>query len=216
MNKVKISKKQVITTIFILTCLGGYVFFPRSGAFQYRTAMFVFFALLPFLYDKLFLKENIILKGINFGNGLNNVKWSAISLVLPLVLMFILFKYLNLGVHYFLPISVKEDFGKFLLYEFTGVSFTVAMYEIFFRGFVMNFFRADFGKLAILIQFLFFALMLLVFNFNLPYWFYISYLVFSPFAGWIAYMSGSILYSFVGQLLFIIMIDAGYIALIVK
>jgi hypothetical protein len=52
--------------------------------------------------------------------------------------------------------------------------------------------------------------------FSLPYWFYIVYLIFAPFAGWIAYKSESILYSFVGQLLFAIIIDATFIALTVK
>lgn len=78
----------------------------------------------------------------------------------------------------------------------------------------MFYFAAFFERWAILIQFLFFLVMALMLG--LPYWFYVTYLIFTPFAGWIAYKSDSVLYSFVGQLLFIVIFDASFIALTVK
>lgn len=209
-----LNKKEIITSIFALLCLAGYVFFPSNGYFQYRAVAIVFLILLPFLYNKYFLKEKTLFGRIAIGDWKSNLKYLSIGLLGAFMVIAIVFKYTGLAQHYFLSTAVSNNFGSFLMYEFTGVLLTVALYEIFFRGFILFKF-SSFEKWAILVQVLFFLAMILMF-FNLPYWFYINYLVFAPFAGWIAYKSNSILYSFVGQLLFIVIIDATFIALVVK
>lgn len=212
MNQFVLNKKEIITSIFILLCLAGYVYFPASGYFQYKAVAVIFLVLLPFLYNKYFLKEKNIFKRILIGDWKNNLIWSGLGLIGSLFVMFLIFKFTNIGDHYFLASAIKNDFWVFLEYELFGVAFTVMMYEIFFRGFVLFHFSVYLKKWAILVQFLFFLVMLLML-FDLPYWFYINYLVFAPFAGWIAYKGDSILYSFVGQLIFVIIVDALYIAL---
>ena len=210
MKNIKINKQQAVTSIFILFCLAGYVFFPANGYFQYKFVALIFLVALPFLYNNLFLKkENILI-----GDWKKNLLYLMIGLFCSFLIMAILFKYTDIGNHYLLSILVKTDFKQFLLYEFTGVAFTVTMYELFFRGFVMFYFSTFLGKWAIVIQFLFFIVLMLFLN--LPYWFYVTYLVFNPFAGWIAYKSNSLSYSFFGQLFFIIIIDSTFIALTVK
>lgn len=214
MKGIILNRQQLVTSIFILLCLVGYIFFPADGSFQYKVVAVIFLVLLPFLYSKYFLKSENLFKKIIIGDWKKNIGWLLIGLLIPFVIMLILFKYTDIQIHYLLSPTVKNDFGKFLLYEFTGVALTVAIYELFFRGFLMFYFAAFFKKWAILIQFMFFVAMALMLN--LPYWFYITYLVFTPFAGLIAYKSNSLVYSFIGQLLFIIMFDASFIALTVK
>jgi membrane protease YdiL (CAAX protease family) len=215
MNHFVLNKKEIITSIFILLCLAGYVYFPASGYFQYKAVVVIFLVLLPFLYNKYFLKEKNFFKRILIGDWKNSLKLLSIGLTGAFLIMFLIFKFTDIGNHYFLASGVKDDFWQFLKYELTGIAFTVAIYELFFRGFVMSHFLNNLKKWAILAQFLFFLVLLLMLH-ELPYWFYIVYLVFAPFAGWIAYKSDSILYSFLGQLLFVIVIDASYIALIVR
>jgi hypothetical protein len=214
MQNIKINNQQLITVIFILSCLVGYIFFPANGDFQYKASFFVFLAVLPFLYNKYFLKKENLFKRVVIGNWKKNIQYLVMGLIAALLIMAVIFKLTDLGLHYFLPKKVKIDFGSFLIYELGGISFMVAVYEIFFRGFVMNFF-SGLKKWSILIQFLFFVAMILMLR-GAPYWFYIVYLVFTPFAGWIAYKSESILYSFFGQWMFIILIDATFIAIVVN
>lgn len=213
-QQLKINKSQLITSIFILLCFIGYVFFPTNNYFQYKSAALIFLLILPFLYNKYLLKEASFFKKIIIGDWKNNLKFMVMGLIAPFVIMILFFKYTDLLNHYLLSPSVKGDFKQFLFYELTGVAFTVAVYEIFFRGFVMFYFTSKLQKWAILAQFLFFVVML--FLLNVPYWFYITYLVFAPFSGWIAYKSNSIMYSFLGQLLFVIIFDASFIGLTVK
>lgn len=214
MQNIKINSQQLITVIFILFCLVGYIFFPANGDFQYKASFFIFLALLPFLYDKYFLKNKNIFKRIIIGDWKKNVRYLVIGLGAALLIMAVIFKFSDLGLHYFLPKKVKVDFVSFLLYEFGGIAFMVAVYEVFFRGFVMKYF-SRFKQWSILIQFLFFIVMILMLR-GVPYWYYIVYLIFTPFAGWIAYRSDSILYSFIGQWLFIFFIDTVFIAMIVN
>lgn len=210
-----LNKKEIITTFFILLCLAGYVFFPANGSFQYKAVAIIFLLVLPFLYNKYFLKEENIFKRILIGDWKSNLKWLGIAMIGALLGIFLLFKYGNLTDHYFLPSGIKKDFWNFLIYELTGVAFIIFLYEFFFRGFVMFNFKTSLEKWSILIQFLFF-LSLILMLWSLPYWFYVVYIVFAPFAGWVAYKTKSILYSFFGQLLLVIIVDSAYIALMTR
>ncbi|NTW27630.1 MAG: hypothetical protein HGA36_04855 [Candidatus Moranbacteria bacterium] len=214
MHVIKINKQEIVTGVFIMLCLLGYAFFPASGYFQYKTVAVFFLIVLPFLYNKYFLKRENLFNRIKVGDWKNNLKFLVMALVGVFLIAAIVFKYTDLLQHYLLSPAVKGDFGKFLWYEFTGVAFTVAIYEIFFRGFILFYFKVSLGKWSVLLQFIFFLILMLLFN--LPYWFYLTYLIFTPFAGWIAYKSDSILYSFLGQLFFIIIFDASYVALVAK
>ncbi len=214
MRRFKFNKELVITTVFFIACLFGYIFFPAKGLFQYRFVSLVFLIVLPFLYNKYFLKKDDIFRRFVAGNWKENLKWLALGLFFPSLLMVLIFVSTDILNHYFLPLNIKNNFGQFLIYELSGIAFTVLMYELFFRETVMRYYMSFFGKWSILIQFVFFVG--LVVFLNLPYWFYISYLVFAPFAGWISYKSDSIWYSFLGQWLLILIIDAVFISLTVK
>ncbi len=214
MRNIKLNKQQLITTLFILLCLFGYIYFPAKGNFQYKSVFFIFLVILPLLYNKYFLKGENILNQVVLGDWKKNIKYLLIGLLGSFVIMIGIFKFTDLGIHYLLPKNVKMDFWNFLIYEFTGIVYIVGVYEVFFRGFVMKYFQKYFNEWSILIQFLFFIALILMLR-GLPYWYYIVYLIFTPFAGWIYYKTKSILYSFVGQWLFIFCVDIAFIMMFV-
>lgn len=215
MKKIKINKEQSVTIIFILFCLLGYKYFPAVGNFQYKAVMFIFLGLLPFLYNKYFLKRESVLNNITIGDWKKNLKYLSIGLTIAFLAMAILFQYTDIGLHYLLPKNVKTDFTAFLIYEFGGIAFMIFLYELFFRGFIQNYFSKFSEKWSMLVQFSFFLVMIAMF-WNVPYWFYVVYLIFTPIAGWIFYKSKSLIFSFAGQWLLMVIIDATFIALTIK
>ena len=156
----------------------------------------------------------LLLKQIIIGDWKKNLTCLGIGLAGALVLMALLFKLTDLGLHYVLASNVKTNFGDFLIYEFGSIAFMVFVYEFFFRGFVMKYWLEYFDKWSILLQFLFFLTMIIMIL-KVPYWFYVVYLIFAPFAGWIFYKTKSLVYSFAGQWLFIVFVDATFIAMTV-
>lgn len=204
-------KEIIITVLFSLACLIGYVFFPAKGIFQYKVITLIFLIILPFLFNNLFLEEKKGWREIfQIGNWKEGLKWLGYSAVISFLIIVLLLLNTDLADHYFLPMSVKNNFGQFLLYEMSGVLFTVFIYTYFFLAFLMNFFVKYIGKWSIVIQYLFFLIMIIMFN--LPYWFYISYIVFLPLAGLVFLKSKSIIYPFLGQWLFVVFLDAYFIA----
>ncbi len=106
MEMLKINKQEIATSVFIILCLLGYVFFPASGTFQYKTVAVFFLMLLPFLYNKYFLKRRNIFNGINIGDWKNNLKFLTIALAAAFVLMVVIFKYTDLMQHYLFALNV--------------------------------------------------------------------------------------------------------------
>lgn len=212
MSKIKIKNIELITTfIFVLFCLALYIYFPASGYFQYKAVALVFLVLLPYLFSRFILKEESFFEKIIIGEWKKNLILMLIGLLISFLIAISLFKFTDLLNTYPLSQSVRNNFWEFISYELLGVSFTVAVYEIFFRGFLMFYLEKFFGLWSILIQFLiFFAMILLL---GIPFSYYFLYILFIPIAGIIAYKSKSILYSFMGQLIFIIIVDATAIVL---
>jgi membrane protease YdiL (CAAX protease family) len=211
---VLINKKQTITSIFIVLCLFGYIFFPANEFFQYKAVAIIFLVVLPILYTKYFLKSELHFNQFTLGDWKKNIVYLICGLLVAFIVIGSIFIFTDFKLHYFLSAKVKNDFISFLYYELTGVLFTVAVYEGFFRGFIMSYFLEKYKKWSIMIQFLFLLVMIAIFH--LPYWFYIMYVIFAPIGGWIYYKSNSLVYSFFGQLLFIILFDATFIALTVN
>jgi len=136
----------------------------------------------------------------------------VLSVIISLFIVSLLIKFSNLSSNYALPAGVAENFGYFIFYELVLVAFFTAIYEFFFRGFVLFHFAPTLGHWAVVVQYgLFLLLLLVTSSMN---WSFTPYIIFAPFAGWIAYKSDSLLYSFIGQLIFIIIIDASVIKLL--
>jgi membrane protease YdiL (CAAX protease family) len=111
-------------------------------------------------------------------------------------------------------VGLGKSFGYFVFYELVLVAFFTAVYEFFFRGFVLFHFAPDLKYWAIVVQYGLFLLLLLVTGSS--FWALAPYIIFAPFAGWIAYKSDSLAYSFFGQLIFIIIIDTYIVVSLAK
>jgi membrane protease YdiL (CAAX protease family) len=207
------NKNIIITTLFICCCLAVYGYFPVKGNLQKTITALTFFMLLPILYNKLILKRGISTLRLHIGHWKKGLILMLISLLLGCLIMIGLAKYSNFLTGYSMPLGLAGSFGYFVFYELVLVAFFTALYEFFFRGFVMFNFVPFFKKGAVIGQAVLFLLFLLLTS-GLS-WEFAPYLVFAPFAGWIAYKSDSLLYSFIGQLIFIIIIDASIIKLVV-
>lgn len=205
-------KEELITLAVVVACLALFFLFPTQGAAQAVTAGLVFFFLVPFLYLKLVLKRNLQDYGWQLGNWKQGLLFAAISLVASLLIFYALYHYTTFIKVYQLPISARSNFWLFLAYEFILVGFFLALYEFFFRGFVLFSFFPKLGWLAAVLQLLIFALFLLVGG-NLV-WQNVFYLIIAVFSGLIVTKSRSLLYAFGFGLVFCLISDAVIIKLL--
>lgn len=201
-------KRLVADCFFVLLCLITYNFFPANNLFQQIMATVIFLVLMPLSYKKFVLKEPIIEFGFKVGDWKKGLIWMLGSLFISLLIYLVIFKSTNYLTLYKLPVVVVDNFWTFLLYETLLVPFFVAIYELFFRGFLLFNFAKKIGIYAILLQFSIFILLMAIQGFKPEF---LPYLIFSFFAGLIAYKSDSMLYSFLGQTILIFLVDVSVI-----
>jgi hypothetical protein len=211
-SKILIWKTDLITLGVILVCLGLFFLFPSQGPAQAVTASLIFLFLVPFLYIKLILKKSLREYGWRIGDWKTGIIFAAGSLVFALLIFYALYHYTDFSKNYVLPLVATQKFGFFLLYEFLLVAFFLALYEFFFRGFVMWSFAGKIGIGSAGFQWLLFLVFLYAAgNFT---WQNAPYMITGFFSGVITIKSRSLLYSFVSSLLFLIIIDAIIIKLL--
>jgi membrane protease YdiL (CAAX protease family) len=208
------NKETLITIFFILSSLFLYVLFPAEELFQKGVIIIVFFVLLPILFIKFVLKRNNNFYGLEIGDWKKGVLWSAYAIFIMFIVLLFLIKYFNFFSYYTIPFSTIIDFNKFILYEFLIVLFFIAIYEFYFRGFIMFLLISRFKYWAIVIQFLIFSLLILSTRDVLVIYLFLPYLIFSPLAGIIAQKSRSIIYSALTQFLIIICLDVVFIKMV--
>ncbi|HAR99603.1 MAG: hypothetical protein US57_C0016G0023 [Candidatus Moranbacteria bacterium GW2011_GWC2_37_73] len=207
--------KEIITTVFfIVASLFLYTIFNGDNIFQKTVISLVFFVALPILFNKFILKGTIDLFGLKIGDWRQGLLWSFYSLIAVGFIFFVISKYLGFFNHYAAPFFIVIDFGRFLLYEFAVVAVLIAVYEFYFRGFVMFVFESSFKYWAILIQTLIFVILVLSARDSVVFYMFLPYLIFTPFAGFIAYKSKSILYSGISQFLIVVFLDTIFIKMI--
>lgn len=200
--------KEIITTIFfIISCLFVYAIFPVENDFQQISAMLIFFVFFPLIYNQLFLKKKLDFYGFGIGDWKQGVIWSFFSLTVIVLIFLIISYYFNFLKNYAIPVSITKSFAEFIKYEFILVCLFVFIYEFYFRGFILFVFEVEMKQLAIFLQALLFLILVLCIGRTSLYLF-LPYLLFAPFAGFIAYKSRSILYSGVSQFLIIFVLDA--------
>ena len=196
--------------IFIVLSLLVYSLFSASGSFQQVATMLVFLVILPILFNSLILKRGISFYGIGKGDYKQGIIWSAYSLLAISFIFLIMSYYFNFLNEYSVPVFITKDFVNFLFYEFIIVVPFVAVYEFYFRGFLMPIFETKLGYLAVLLQAAVLLILVLINSGSgiLPF---VPYLIFAPFGGFIAYKSRSILYS--GATQFIILLALNLIVI---
>lgn len=206
-DTLKFNLEFLVTCGVILICLIFLALFSAKNVFQQIVLALSFLLFTPLIYVKIILKRSIKEYGLGIGNCKTGLIWIAISFASCFLIFYVLFNYSDLPRKYYQDFFslAAENFSFFLLYELVILGFYYFVFEVFFRGFVIFSLRNFLGVWVILAQsvLLFFALWI---SSGLN-WLIAPYLIFSFFAGFIAYYSRSIWYSFFASIVFNILFD---------
>lgn len=210
------NKRFIITGLVIFFSLGFSEFFARSDGFspvmQGFIAGIVFFLVVPVLYSKIVLKESLKNIGWQKGNVSAGVLTGIVSVILAgAIVVGLAYAFPNFREQYIFPATVEKSFVWFMLYELILVAFVIFIYEVFFRGFVQLLWLKEFGLWAIFIQAAFFIG--LFFLGDSLSWQMAPLIIFCPLAGFVAYHSQSIWYSFAASWIFIFLTDVFFLIL---
>ncbi len=205
--------EMAVTAVIILACMLLFSFFPIERNYFQEIAMnLTFLLLLPLLYIKIVLKRNLTEFGFQI------IKWKEGFFIMPVcflimgVLFYVVFNYTNFKEDYFLgDYEMTNSFWYLLVYEFVIINLIVFLYEVFFRGFVMSYFRKKFNIYAVFIQFAVFLFFL--YSLNELSFDYIFYMMTALLAGLIAYKSKSLVYSYLFSIIVLIAGDIIYLKL---
>ena len=199
-------KEGALTALIALFCLVLFTFFPAVGASQKITSGIIFLCVLPLLYLKFILHKNLKNFGWQLGDWKSGLIFSSILLAAGLLLFYLLYHYTSFAKGYALPLLVAHNFWYFIFYELLLVGIFTALYENFFRGFIMFSLAPKAGIYAVFYQF--FAIFLFFWITGSLNWNNSPFLITSFFSGLTSFKSRSMLYSFVASLLFFIILDA--------
>lgn len=208
-REIFLNKRFIVTTLLVLFSLLFLGVFSQSDkvnpVFQTLLVSITFFLVVPVLYSKIVLGEPVRSLGWQAGNVFVGILASIVCVALALGAMFLLMRYTLFQQEYFLPVMAQLNFFWFLLYELLLVSLTTLLYEVFFRGLIQLLWLRPLGWVAVVLQtVLFIGLLYLSDDFS---WQRAPIILFSPFAGLIAYFSGSIWYSWAASWVFLFLVD---------
>ncbi|OGI18221.1 MAG: hypothetical protein A3J06_00195 [Candidatus Moranbacteria bacterium RIFCSPLOWO2_02_FULL_48_19] len=204
------NRRFVVTGLLVFFSLFFMGFFSESDrlspVFQGLIVSVVFFLVIPLLYSKMVLRESLKNLGLQRGSFKAGVLIAIASVVFALAIVITLaLAFPQFRAQYALPALVETSFVWFVLYELVLVSFMVILYEVFFRGLVVLLWLRDCGLWAVFIQAgLFFSFAYLSQDIS---WAVVPLLIFCPLAGFIAYRSGSLWYSFAASWTFLFLTD---------
>lgn len=176
-----------------------------SPAFQSFIVSTIFFLVIPLLYSKIILKESLKNMGWQKGRFVAGIVSGVLCVTLAMVAIFFLIQFSSFQEQYRLPTLVETNFLWFMFYELVLASFTVLLYEVFFRGFIQLFWLRDLGMWAILIQAVI-VMALLYFGQDVS-WQRVPLMMFTVFSGVIAHVSRSIWYPMVASWFFFFLTD---------
>jgi len=202
-------RRFIVTGALVLFSVLFLGLFSQSGKvnpfFQTFLVSITFFLVVPVLYSKIVLEESLKNWGWQEGKMFLGVLVGMLSVAVALGLIFVLTRTTVFSSEYVFPVTVETHFGWFLVYELVVVAFTALLYEVFFRGLIQLLWLRSFGLWAVLFQALF-VLTLLFLTGDIS-WQRVPLILFSPFAGLIAYFSQSIWYSWGASFIFFFLTD---------
>jgi hypothetical protein len=199
-------KESAFLFVFVVISLFVYKIFPIQNIVQSIISLFLFFVIVPILFNKYIAKKKISEMGLKIGDYRKGFLFGGISIAFSVIVLVFIFRYADLLKHYPLPGSVSVDFAKFLYYELAIVLGLVVVFEIFFRGFLMFSFEKLLGYWSILFQWMFFFFTIWIMGRSV--WDFLPFVVFAQFAVFIAKKSDSIFYSGLSQLILVIIFDS--------
>lgn len=204
-------KGDLITSLLVVTSFLFFIFTPGKenlgSAVQGFILALIFFGLLPLGYHFLVLKKD----AASFGLGWQGAK-KGWFLIIPTVLLALAgtgalyFFSPQFQAEYILPAFIEDSLSAFLFYELLLVPLLVAVYEIFFRGFVQkNWLEKYWGGYAVWAQgVLFCAFLVLTASFG---WFTAPFAIFSIFSGFLVWKNGSLIQSWLANWLYLLSFD---------
>lgn len=204
------NRRFIVTGLLVVFSLGFLGFFPESDrlspVFQGFIVSVVFFLVIPVLYSKIVLKESLKNLGFQEGNLTAGILAGIGSVIAAgAATVWLASSFPDFRAQYIIPVSVETSFFWFVLYELVLVAFVALLYEVFFRGLVTLLWLRSLGPWSVLIQtalFLGFAYLSSAISWQMA-----PILIFVPFAGFIAYRSRSIRYSFAASWIFLFLTD---------
>ena len=205
LEKLHSYKELLVTSIVIILCLTLSIFFPTHTAFQSISKNIFFLVILPALYIKLILKDNLVEWGWNLKNRKEGLVLASLNFSLGLLIFYLLANFTTFPTYYSISSLVRNSFGFFLLYELVFFNIYFFTQEFFFKGFILFSFR-QFTHWSILIQSgVYFTLLL----FSKENFLQLTPFIFISLAGgFVTYRTRSFWYSYFSGLLFIIILDA--------
>ena len=204
------NKKLLLTSAVILLCLLLSAFFPTDNAMETISRSLIFLIVLPLLYIKLILKNNLTLWGWNLQNKKSGLLWGFFAFFLAFLIFCPLSRFAAFSQNYPVNPLVANSFWFFVLYELVFFNIFFFAQTFFYQGFVLYAFRR-FGAWSIAVQAgIYFLVLALTGGFA---WQSAPLIFWSLAGGTAAYKSRSFAYSYIFGLLFIIMLDAWMIHL---
>lgn len=202
-------KRFIVTGLVVFFSVFFLGLFSQSDKvnplFQTFLVSMTFLLVVPVLYSKIVLQESLKNWGWQEGKMFLGILSGMVSVALALGIVFLLTRTTAFTAHYAFPVTIQTHFGWFLLYELVLVSLTAFLYEVFFRGMIQLLWLRPFGLWGVLLQTLF-VIGLLFLSDDIS-WQRAPLILFSPFAGLIAYLSQSLWYSWGASFLFFFLTD---------
>lgn len=194
-----------ITLVIALVCLILSASFPVQNQFQIISRSIFFLVIIPVLYIKLILKEDLRDWGWNLQNKKTGIIWSLSAIGLGAVIFYLLYRFTGFLENYKLSPAIKNNFGFFLFYELVVFNIFLFAQEFFFKGFLL-FALKKYAYWGIFIQSgIYFILLAVSKNFSYQS---APLIFFSLLGGLVAYKSKSVVYSYLSVFLFSLIFDA--------
>ncbi len=210
------NRRFITTGLLVFFSLGFLGFFAKgegvNAVFQGFIVSIVFFLIVPLAYGTIVLKESLKNLGLQKGNPAAGILASIGSIIVAgAVVVWLALTLPAFREQYVFPVSVETGFVWFILYELVLVSSIALLYEVFFRGLIGLLWLRAFGMISVFMQAaIFFGLV--YFSGGIS-WQMAPLLIFCPFAGFIAYRSQSIWYSFAASWTFLFLTDVFFLIL---
>lgn len=204
-------KEDSITLLVVIITSLFFVFTPGretlGSAVQGFIMALIFFGLLPLGYHLLVLKKTGDTFGLAAGAWRSRPLLIAPVVVTALLITIICFRVSpGFQTAFLLPGIIENSFGWFIGYELFLVPMLVAVYEIFFRGFIQkSWLEKHVGAWAIFGQSLIFvAFLAMTASFG---WTTFPFILFSLFSGFLVWYNNSLVQAWIAQWLYLLLFD---------
>jgi hypothetical protein len=213
LNFFQANQELLVSFGVALLCCFSSLFFPAQNSAQIITKNLFFLVILPALYIKLILHQNLSDFGWNLKNKSGAISWGIGTTIFTLLLFYLMLKFTLFETSYVLGDYVKNSFWLFLVYELLIVNFSLFIFSYFFQGFLLFTFQKKFKSWSIAAQAILF-LAFLFFTKSLS-WQVAPFILLSITGGLLSYETKSFLYSYFMSIFVIIILDT-YIIYLTK